>query len=144
MFFLCVSVTVGFLDPEMKLFSHRILSRDECIDPFSKTGNLRSDLALCLAELLAHTALWSPRITLWHIPVASSARTFLRKICPIWKGHSWYVIFNLDTLEKRHSFSQGQIDFHSATTAEEFNWGNSCNDWSYQTCWLKPGISQVI
>lgn len=31
----------GFLDPEKKLFSHRILSRDECIDPFSKTGNLR-------------------------------------------------------------------------------------------------------
>ncbi|KAB0398999.1 hypothetical protein E2I00_017664, partial [Balaenoptera physalus] len=33
----------GFLDPEKKLFSHRILSRDECIDPFSKTGNLRED-----------------------------------------------------------------------------------------------------
>ncbi|XP_049457972.1 RNA polymerase II subunit A C-terminal domain phosphatase isoform X1 [Epinephelus fuscoguttatus] len=32
----------GFLDPEKKLFSHRILSRDECIDPFSKTGNLRN------------------------------------------------------------------------------------------------------
>ena len=31
----------GFLDPEKKLFSHRILSRDECIDPFPKTGNLR-------------------------------------------------------------------------------------------------------
>uniref|UniRef100_A0A672N991 RNA polymerase II subunit A C-terminal domain phosphatase n=1 Tax=Sinocyclocheilus grahami TaxID=75366 RepID=A0A672N991_SINGR len=30
----------GFLDPEKKLFSHRIMSRDECIDPFSKTGNL--------------------------------------------------------------------------------------------------------
>jgi len=42
----CVSVTfvfllTGFLDPEKKLFSNRILSRDECIDPFSKTGNLR-------------------------------------------------------------------------------------------------------
>ncbi|XP_074908193.1 RNA polymerase II subunit A C-terminal domain phosphatase [Buteo buteo] len=36
----------GFLDPEKKLFSHRILSRDECIDPFSKTGNLR-DLFPC-------------------------------------------------------------------------------------------------
>lgn len=36
---------VGFLDPEKKLFSHRILSRDECIDPFSKTGNLRYVLA---------------------------------------------------------------------------------------------------
>lgn len=34
-------VFLGFLDPEKKLFSHRILSRDECIDPFSKTGNLR-------------------------------------------------------------------------------------------------------
>ncbi|XP_062867634.1 RNA polymerase II subunit A C-terminal domain phosphatase isoform X2 [Trichomycterus rosablanca] len=34
----------GFLDPEKKLFSHRILSRDECIDPFSKTGNLREDV----------------------------------------------------------------------------------------------------
>ncbi|XP_063041823.1 RNA polymerase II subunit A C-terminal domain phosphatase isoform X2 [Engraulis encrasicolus] len=32
----------GFLDPEKKLFSHRILSRDECIDPYSKTGNLRN------------------------------------------------------------------------------------------------------
>ncbi|XP_030203510.1 RNA polymerase II subunit A C-terminal domain phosphatase isoform X1 [Gadus morhua] len=36
----------GFLDPEKKLFSHRILSRDECIDPFSKTGNL-SNLFPC-------------------------------------------------------------------------------------------------
>lgn len=35
------SSSLGFLDPEKKLFSHRILSRDECIDPFSKTGNLR-------------------------------------------------------------------------------------------------------
>lgn len=35
------SQLLGFLDPEKKLFSHRILSRDECIDPFSKTGNLR-------------------------------------------------------------------------------------------------------
>lgn len=35
---------LGFLDPEKKLFSHRILSRDECIDPFSKTGNLRWEL----------------------------------------------------------------------------------------------------
>ncbi|KAJ8334242.1 hypothetical protein SKAU_G00398810 [Synaphobranchus kaupii] len=36
----------GFLDPEKKLFSHRILSRDECIDPYSKTGNL-SNLFPC-------------------------------------------------------------------------------------------------
>uniref|UniRef100_A0A4W5QFY3 protein-serine/threonine phosphatase n=1 Tax=Hucho hucho TaxID=62062 RepID=A0A4W5QFY3_9TELE len=55
MFFLCVSVTVGFLDPEMKLFSHRILSRDECIDPFSKTGNLRNlfpcgDSMVCIID----------------------------------------------------------------------------------------------
>jgi RNA polymerase II subunit A-like phosphatase len=32
----------GFLDPKKKLFSHRILSQDECVDPFSKTGNLRN------------------------------------------------------------------------------------------------------
>ncbi|XP_019946370.2 RNA polymerase II subunit A C-terminal domain phosphatase [Paralichthys olivaceus] len=32
----------GFLDPKKNFFSHRILSRDECIDPFSKTGNLRN------------------------------------------------------------------------------------------------------
>ncbi|XP_040209782.1 RNA polymerase II subunit A C-terminal domain phosphatase isoform X1 [Rana temporaria] len=36
----------GYLDSEKKLFSHRILSRDECIDPFSKTGNL-SNLFPC-------------------------------------------------------------------------------------------------
>ncbi|CAL8362828.1 unnamed protein product [Arctogadus glacialis] len=36
----------GFLDPEKKLFSHRILSRDECNDPFSKSGNL-SNLFPC-------------------------------------------------------------------------------------------------
>uniref|UniRef100_A0A8C8IMG2 RNA polymerase II subunit A C-terminal domain phosphatase n=1 Tax=Oncorhynchus tshawytscha TaxID=74940 RepID=A0A8C8IMG2_ONCTS len=45
----------GFLDPEMKLFSHRILSRDECIDPFSKTGNLRNlfpcgDSMVCIID----------------------------------------------------------------------------------------------
>ncbi|XP_040841094.1 RNA polymerase II subunit A C-terminal domain phosphatase isoform X3 [Ochotona curzoniae] len=45
----------GFLDPEAKLFSHRILSRDECIDPFSKTGNLRNlfpcgDSMVCIID----------------------------------------------------------------------------------------------
>ena len=40
-FSLSVVLLSGFLDPEKKLFSHRILSRDECIDPYSKTGNLR-------------------------------------------------------------------------------------------------------
>uniref|UniRef100_A0A3Q3XLQ5 RNA polymerase II subunit A C-terminal domain phosphatase n=1 Tax=Mola mola TaxID=94237 RepID=A0A3Q3XLQ5_MOLML len=45
----------GFLDPEKKLFSHRILSRDECIDPFSKTGNLRNlfpcgDTMVCIID----------------------------------------------------------------------------------------------
>ena len=30
------------LDPTEKLFSHRILSRDECLDPHSKTGNLKA------------------------------------------------------------------------------------------------------
>ncbi|KAL0962204.1 hypothetical protein UPYG_G00337070 [Umbra pygmaea] len=45
----------GFLDPEKKLFSHRILSRDECIDPFSKTGNLRNlfpcgDSMVCIID----------------------------------------------------------------------------------------------
>uniref|UniRef100_A0AAY5EH88 RNA polymerase II subunit A C-terminal domain phosphatase n=1 Tax=Electrophorus electricus TaxID=8005 RepID=A0AAY5EH88_ELEEL len=45
----------GFLDPEKNLFSHRILSRDECIDPFSKTGNLRNlfpcgDSMVCIID----------------------------------------------------------------------------------------------
>ncbi|XP_076013284.1 RNA polymerase II subunit A C-terminal domain phosphatase isoform X2 [Genypterus blacodes] len=45
----------GFLDPKKKLFSHRILSRDECIDPFSKTGNLRNlfpcgDSMVCIID----------------------------------------------------------------------------------------------
>uniref|UniRef100_A0A672GS75 RNA polymerase II subunit A C-terminal domain phosphatase n=1 Tax=Salarias fasciatus TaxID=181472 RepID=A0A672GS75_SALFA len=45
----------GFLDPEKKLFSHRILSRDECIDPSSKTGNLRNlfpcgDSMVCIID----------------------------------------------------------------------------------------------
>ncbi|XP_068093137.1 RNA polymerase II subunit A C-terminal domain phosphatase [Hyperolius riggenbachi] len=45
----------GFLDAEKKLFSHRILSRDECIDPFSKTGNLRNlfpcgDAMVCIID----------------------------------------------------------------------------------------------
>jgi RNA polymerase II subunit A-like phosphatase len=30
-----------FLDPEEKYFSHRILSRDECFNPNSKTANLK-------------------------------------------------------------------------------------------------------
>ncbi|XP_070575591.1 RNA polymerase II subunit A C-terminal domain phosphatase-like [Ptychodera flava] len=32
----------GCIDPDKKLFSHRILSRDECFDPNSKTANLKS------------------------------------------------------------------------------------------------------
>uniref|UniRef100_A0ACB8FCM0 Uncharacterized protein n=1 Tax=Sphaerodactylus townsendi TaxID=933632 RepID=A0ACB8FCM0_9SAUR len=45
----------GFLDPEKKHFSHRILSRDECIDPYSKTGNLRNlfpcgDSMVCIID----------------------------------------------------------------------------------------------
>ncbi|XP_038666174.1 LOW QUALITY PROTEIN: RNA polymerase II subunit A C-terminal domain phosphatase [Scyliorhinus canicula] len=45
----------GLLDPEKKLFSHRILSRDECIDPYSKTGNLRNlfpcgDSMVCIID----------------------------------------------------------------------------------------------
>ncbi|BFZ13002.1 hypothetical protein BsWGS_16041 [Bradybaena similaris] len=31
-----------FLDPDEKYFSHRILSRDECFDPLSKTANLKA------------------------------------------------------------------------------------------------------
>ncbi|KAL4838714.1 hypothetical protein H8958_009844 [Nasalis larvatus] len=51
----CAGVVRGFLDPEKKLFSHRILSRDECIDPFSKTGNLRNlfpcgDSMVCIID----------------------------------------------------------------------------------------------
>jgi len=30
-----------FIDPEKKYFAHRILSRDECINPMRKSGNLR-------------------------------------------------------------------------------------------------------
>uniref|UniRef100_G3TL65 RNA polymerase II subunit A C-terminal domain phosphatase n=1 Tax=Loxodonta africana TaxID=9785 RepID=G3TL65_LOXAF len=49
------TIAEGFLDPEKKLFSHRILSRDECIDPFSKTGNLRNlfpcgDSMVCIID----------------------------------------------------------------------------------------------
>ncbi|XP_078473892.1 LOW QUALITY PROTEIN: RNA polymerase II subunit A C-terminal domain phosphatase-like [Lampetra fluviatilis] len=45
----------GFLDPEKKLFSHRILSRDECIDPYCKTGNLKNlfpcgDSMVCIID----------------------------------------------------------------------------------------------
>ncbi|XP_034285212.1 RNA polymerase II subunit A C-terminal domain phosphatase [Pantherophis guttatus] len=45
----------AFLDSEKKLFSHRILSRDECIDPYSKTGNLRNlfpcgDSMVCIID----------------------------------------------------------------------------------------------
>ncbi|KAH3778392.1 hypothetical protein DPMN_179849 [Dreissena polymorpha] len=29
------------LDPKLKLFSHRILSRDECFSPHAKTANLK-------------------------------------------------------------------------------------------------------
>ena len=29
-----------FLDPQKKLFGQRILSRNECLDPMSKKGNL--------------------------------------------------------------------------------------------------------
>ena len=29
------------IDPDEKFFSHRILSRDECFDPLSKTANLK-------------------------------------------------------------------------------------------------------
>lgn len=31
----------SILDPKGKLFSHRVLSRDECFNPNSKTGNLK-------------------------------------------------------------------------------------------------------
>lgn len=31
----------SILDKDEKLFSHRILSRDECFDPLSKTANLK-------------------------------------------------------------------------------------------------------
>uniref|UniRef100_A0A8C4QL36 RNA polymerase II subunit A C-terminal domain phosphatase n=1 Tax=Eptatretus burgeri TaxID=7764 RepID=A0A8C4QL36_EPTBU len=45
----------GFLDPEKKFFSHRILSRDECINPFTKTGNLKNlfpcgDSMVCIID----------------------------------------------------------------------------------------------
>lgn len=32
----------SLLDPKKNLFHHRILSRDECLDPHSKTGNLKA------------------------------------------------------------------------------------------------------
>uniref|UniRef100_UPI00358FEBAD RNA polymerase II subunit A C-terminal domain phosphatase n=1 Tax=Myxine glutinosa TaxID=7769 RepID=UPI00358FEBAD len=45
----------GFLDPEKRFFSHRILSRDECINPFTKTGNLKNlfpcgDSMVCIID----------------------------------------------------------------------------------------------
>ena len=43
------------LDPGKKLFSHRILSRDECFDPQLKTGNLKAlfpcgDSMVCIID----------------------------------------------------------------------------------------------
>lgn len=43
------------IDPEGKFFSHRILSRDECVDPHSKKANLRSifprgDKMVCIID----------------------------------------------------------------------------------------------
>lgn len=43
------------LDPDKRLFSHRILSRDECFDPKLKTGNLRAlfpcgDSMVCIID----------------------------------------------------------------------------------------------
>ncbi|CAG5130924.1 unnamed protein product [Candidula unifasciata] len=35
-------IIARFLDPDEKYFSHRILSRDECFDPLSKTANLKA------------------------------------------------------------------------------------------------------
>ena len=45
----------GFLDPDGKYFSHRILSRDECFDSRSKTANLASlfpcgDQMVCIID----------------------------------------------------------------------------------------------
>ncbi|CAH0391919.1 unnamed protein product [Bemisia tabaci] len=44
-----------FLDPDGKFFSHRILSRDECFDPNSKTANLKAlfpvgDRLVCIID----------------------------------------------------------------------------------------------
>lgn len=45
----------SLLDPEGRFFSHRILSRDECFNPCSKTGNLRAlfpcgDSMVCIID----------------------------------------------------------------------------------------------
>ncbi|XP_072024665.1 RNA polymerase II subunit A C-terminal domain phosphatase-like [Amphiura filiformis] len=45
----------GFLDPDKRFFSHRILSRDECFDQNSKTANLESifpcgDSMVCIID----------------------------------------------------------------------------------------------
>lgn len=45
----------SILDPHQKFFSHRILSRDECLDPTSKTGNLKAlfpcgDSMVCIID----------------------------------------------------------------------------------------------
>jgi len=45
----------GFLDPDGKYFSHRILSRDECFDPRSKTANMTAlfpcgDSMVCIID----------------------------------------------------------------------------------------------
>lgn len=73
----------GFLDPEKKLFSHRILSRDECIDPFSKTGNLRyvpgcahlrspfsfrrKVCVLSVSPIVLYLSSHLPASTCWHV-----------------------------------------------------------------------------
>ena len=43
----------ALLDKDGTLFSHRILSRDECFDPASKTANLKYGHKICILDILS-------------------------------------------------------------------------------------------
>ncbi|XP_050440230.1 RNA polymerase II subunit A C-terminal domain phosphatase [Adelges cooleyi] len=58
------------LDPEGKLFSHRVLSRDECFNPNSKTGNLKGlfpcgDNMVCIID--DREDVWEYALNLIHV-----------------------------------------------------------------------------
>ncbi|VVC44576.1 Hypothetical protein CINCED_3A002193 [Cinara cedri] len=58
------------LDPQGKLFSHRVLSRDECFNPNSKTGNLKGlfpcgDNMVCIID--DREDVWEYALNLIHV-----------------------------------------------------------------------------
>ncbi|KAJ8960152.1 hypothetical protein NQ318_003872 [Aromia moschata] len=59
-----------FLDPDQKIFSNRILSRDECFDPTSKKANLKAlfpcgDDMVCIID--DREDVWSHALNLIHV-----------------------------------------------------------------------------